>query len=44
MPFMFMTRPTRRGSVAQLLKEFLTFGFEEERSAIDDVVRKELSL
>ncbi|WP_180263140.1 HK97 gp10 family phage protein, partial [Enterobacter hormaechei] len=25
-------------------KEFLTLGFEEERSAIDDVVRKELSL
>ncbi|WP_436879553.1 HK97 gp10 family phage protein [Escherichia coli] len=25
-------------------KEFLTLGFEEERTAIDDVVRKELSL
>ncbi|MEG5539202.1 HK97 gp10 family phage protein, partial [Enterobacter kobei] len=25
-------------------KEFLTAGFEEERGAIDDVVRKELSL
>ncbi|AWR70019.1 MULTISPECIES: hypothetical protein [Enterobacter cloacae complex] len=25
-------------------KEFLTLGFEEERSAIDDVVRKEMAL
>jgi hypothetical protein len=43
MPFMFMTRqnPQDRRSTAK--KEFLTLGFEEERSAID-VVRKELSL
>ena len=35
---------TQRFRRSTAKKEFLTLGFEEERSAIDDVVRKELSL